>query len=779
MTEFFAHSANPHGRWHPLRQHLNAVAMLAATFAEGSGLGDEAELAGKLHDLGKYGDLFQRRLKGLEQGLDHWSAGATVAVTDTRFRALAACLAIEGHHIGLQAGCGALTTRLKSVAANHPLALRLSDSDFAGLLQRAEVDGVEFPTIRQPIIQKVDPRTSAGTMLDVRMLFSCLVDADFLDTEAHFDGDSSGKVMRPSGPRLQGHLEEASLAIDSFLQATVRTSANGSADVLAVRDELWQAVTAAAQHEPGLFTLTAPTGSGKTLAMLQFALQHARANGLRRIVLAVPYLSIIEQTAKILNSIFKHLPSDFVLEHHSLAGLGTEPSQGDAEASALRGDEERRRRLLAENWDAPIVITTNVQILESLFSNRPSACRKLHRLMGAVIVFDEAQSLPQALTIPTLAALSHLGHRYRSSIVFSTATQPAFDHLDAAVKQRAPSGWAPVELVPTHAGMFERLKRVSVHWPDHDETIDWTALGTKLRNHPQVLCIVNLKRHAQALVEQLSGVDGVLHLSTNLCTAHRRQVLDEVRRRLKATPSEPCRLVATQCIEAGVDVDFPVVYRALAPLEAIAQAAGRCNREGRMAPAGEVHVFEPAARGTGKDPWRGVYPTFSYYQAAQVTRSLGQPDINDPTVFQRYYRKLFDIAQPASQNPALDQAIQVLDFPEVAKLYRLIDTDTIQVVVPWVHAADDFEHLRRVALQGVDRKWMRDAQAIAVAVFRPKRNHPLWSYLMPVKLRSLGGKAESDEWFILQDPNRDDPERCLYHPSMGLRPPEADAVLIA
>ncbi|MEY8688283.1 MAG: CRISPR-associated helicase Cas3' [Leptothrix sp. (in: b-proteobacteria)] len=777
---FFAHSENDHGRKHLLRVHLESVAALARQFAQAAVWCDEAGLAGIAHDLGKYGDLFQRRLLGEESGLDHWSAGAILVATDPRLPALAAALAIEGHHVGLCSGSPTLfKARLTASRQRHPLGLRLSDADVNRLRQRAEADGLRFTAPAHRVIDKLTGQGQAGSMLDIRLLFSCLVDADYLDTESHFKAGPQGKQLRPSGPDLQTHLQAALACLDRYMAKTASGPQKSSEVVRQVRGELWEQVTSSATGDRrGLFTLTAPTGSGKTLAMLQFALRHAQRHGLRRIVLAVPYLSIIEQTARIYREVFADLPEAFILEHHSLAGLGEETSRSDSEPQGPHGDQERQRRLLAENWDAPIVLTTNVQLLESLFSNRPSSCRKLHRLMDAVILFDEAQSLPQGLTVPTLAALSHLSAASRSSIVFATATQPAFDHLDTAVSTYAHSGWRPQEIVSNHASMFDRLARVAVEWPEVGQRTDWDTLADQLAEQDQVLCIVNLKRHAHELADALKGADGLLHLSTNLCTAHRREVLAEVRQRLDRTDPQPCKLIATQCIEAGVDVDFPVVYRALAPLDAIAQAAGRCNREGRLN-SGRVVVFEPEGRSTDADAWRGNYPNFSYWQAAAVTRSLGAVDINDPAVYRRYYQKLFDLAQPALQNKALDDALRALDFPEVAKLYRLIDTDAIQVVVPWSRAPEQFADLRKRALQGVDARWMREAQSLAVAVYRPKRDHPVWGYLMPAKLRSRRGSADSDEWFILEDPHSGDSDRSLYDDVFGLRLPDSQRIMIA
>ncbi len=651
---YFAHSANPAGNWHRLRDHLSSVATIARTLAGCAPWAAEAHLAGMLHDIGKYGDLFQGRLRGEQSGIDHWSLGAWVALR--QHKAIAAALACEGHHIGLQRGDRPSLHRLlpDNLTNNHPLRLTLSEADSGTLLARATADGLAFST---PVHLAVPSWSAAvADMLDLRMLFSCLVDADFLDTEAHFNGDAHGKRPRQPGPTLDP--DAALAALNRFLESRIRGAAQADPRVLAVREALWQATGTAALAPPGLFTLTAPTGSGKTLAMLRFALEHAVRNRLRRIVLAVPFLTVIEQTARIYRDVFAGFPGHFILEHHSLAGLGEESERRDAE-----GSQERQRRMLAENWDAPIVLTTNVQLLESLFSNRPSSCRKLHALMESVILFDEAQSLPAPLAVPTLGALSHLAAAYGSSIVFATATQPAFNCLDPAVRKVAASGWQPREIVPDHLALFASLKRVKVTWPADGERRTWDALAEEIQGTDQVLVVVNLKRHALALMEALGDTSGIVHLSTNLCPEHRRAVLDRVRASLHS--GQPCRLISTQCVEAGVDLDFPRVYRALAPLEAIAQAAGRCNREGRQnaqGRLGEVIVFEPQ-----EEDGRRPYPTFAYFQATEVTRTLlklrGGLDIDDPTVFRAYYQRLYDLNDPANQSPDLAQALSARDFP--------------------------------------------------------------------------------------------------------------------
>jgi CRISPR/Cas system-associated endonuclease/helicase Cas3 len=416
------------------------------------------------------------------------------------------------------------------------------------------------------------------------------------------------------------------------------------------------------------------------------------------------------------------------------------------------------------------VLTTNVQLLESLFSNRPSSCRKLHNLMESVILFDEAQSLPAGIAVPTLAALSHLSSAYDTSVVFATATQPAFDTLHTAVTKHAAQGWQPEEVVLGHAKMFLELKRVEVLWPKNGEKRGWAELATDLRsdNVRQVLCVVNLKRHVLALLDELAGTEGLFHLSTNMCAEHRRGVLKKVRARLKA--GEICRLISTQCVEAGVDLDFPLVYRALAPLEAIAQAAGRCNREGKLNEQGQlgrVMVFEPNA----EEELRRCYPTHAYYQAAEVTRTMlalhGDLNINDPALFRDYYRRLYDLNNPASQNKALNKAITELDFPEIARHYRLIDQNTIQVLVPWAERWKEFDILRNEAERvGISAKWMRRAQGFAVSIYQTTDGPPAWA--IPAKLRRGG---TSDEWFFL--------EGDYYDDTLGLNPPKGEQVFIA
>jgi CRISPR-associated endonuclease/helicase Cas3 len=384
---YYAHSKNAFGVRHRLADHLDAVSRLAEGFAKATCFSEEAGLAGLLHDLGKYGDKFQARLRGEEQGLDHWSQGAWLALTE--HKAIAAALAIQGHHIGLQhLNCQALRgLGLKRLEENHPLQLRLSEAKLEALKDRLGADDLKVETpLRTALGNDLDSRLDR--MLDVRMLFSALVDADFLDTEAHFNGTETGKQYRQPGPELQPG--QALAVLLAHIEKNLEKNTRAERKVASVRRALREACLRAAEQETGLFTLTAPTGSGKTLAMLAFALAHAKKHSLQRVVMVIPYLSIIEQTAAIYRDIFKSpFSEEYMLEHHSLAGGGQESCISDAEGKAGKGEStERRRQLLAENWDAPLIVTTSVQMLESLFSNRPSNCRKLHRLAHSVILLS-------------------------------------------------------------------------------------------------------------------------------------------------------------------------------------------------------------------------------------------------------------------------------------------------------------------------------------------------------------------------------------------------------
>jgi CRISPR-associated endonuclease/helicase Cas3 len=410
LSGALAHSPSPSGRQDRLAEHLTSVAELAAEFASVFDAGQEARAAGLSHDFGKYGPPFVERLKGKASKVDHWSTGAWVALQLLKKEGIAAALAIQGHHIGLQQASASALRELdpRWLAKNHPLGLRLSDPDVEALMSEFASDGFKMPTLERSIYEW-SPRRNLGDMLDVRMLFSALVDADFLETEAHFQAlTPDAKNYRQRGPSL-----EPSRALATLLTHIGRLAQGSSAaqSVDALRADLLTSCLDAANQGPGLFTLTAPTGAGKTLSMMAFALKHAAQHNLRRVVAVIPYLSIIDQSVKAYREAFREMGGPlwlrrYVLEHHSLAGLGRVEGSLTAKDAAMN-----QEGLLAENWDAPIVVTTSVQFLESLFANRPAACRKLHRLARSVILFDEVQTLPLRLIVPTLGTLSRLSER--------------------------------------------------------------------------------------------------------------------------------------------------------------------------------------------------------------------------------------------------------------------------------------------------------------------------------------------------------------------------------
>lgn len=752
---FFAHTTQDGRPWEPLSEHLRLVATRARDSASVFDAGDEAFLAGLLHDLGKYGEAFQRRLRGEERGLDHWTLGAWAALKVAARRGWAAALSIEGHHLGLQAGLPTSDNLARldpaSYQLHHPLHLRPSETDVVLALDRLRREGLGPLPLERSVWAEDLPKPRA--MAAVRMLFSALVDADFVETEAFVRGDDQGRRYRRTGPRL-----DAARALEAVRAHLDELSAGSTAagHVASLRTQLLEDCLEAARRPRGSFTLTAPTGAGKTLAMLAFALAHAARHGLRRIVLAIPFLSIIEQTAAVYRRLFDAagFPSTYVLEHHSLTD-GDGRRDGDG-----AGPDETR--LLAENWDAPIVVTTNVQLLESLFANRPRRCRKLHNVAQSVLLFDEAQTLPPDLSRATLSVLGALVRDAGCSVVFATATQPAFEHLDGAVRRFAVSdsipektriGWQPEEIVRRAPSMFRLAKRTIVHW-ETSEFTSWSALADRvLEQGQQVLVIVNLKRHARALTEALNerSAPGLAHLSTNLCPLHRAEVLAGVRRRLAR--EKPCVLVSTQCVEAGVDLDFPAVFRSLAPLDSIAQAAGRCNRNG-LRELGDVFVFRPEDE---------AYPRGIYAEATEVTRSILAEDsrlsIDDPESFRRYYRSLYDLTGEATaEGTPLEEAVRDADFPAVAKLYRLIRQDTVQVVVPWEEGL--IESLRRGPF---DASWVRRARAATVAIYRPRPGaYPALEAAPPAP------RGETpDDWFLLGDPAAYD--RCLFGLDLGER----------
>lgn len=650
VEELFAHSRNGAGARHLLRDHARATGELARRFAEPFGAGELAWALGLFHDVGKAECSWQDRLIAVEGtggrvGGRHWDLGAKLLVRKANW----ATLAVLGHHQGLT--CGSDVASVESAAIEGEDVTR--ERVFAVLPEiRAVLDGASLMPdswLRDPFVRDIG----------VRLAFSALVDADYLDTAAHFGTGSSPQVAPDADMvALAGVFEKARVAW---------LADRPGSPVDAVRSELYDEVTGHATGPRGIYRLPAPTGSGKTVTAAGFAVHHAAHHGMARVIVAVPFLTITEQNAQVYRDL---LGDDVVLEQHSQVEFGP---------------ADHRARLAAENWDAPFVVTTTVQLFDSLFGRRPARSRKLHRLANAVVVLDEVQALPLPVLLPILDALKVLTERFGTTVVLTSATQPSFHRLEA---------WSTVEvgeLVGRPTVLFEQLKRVDYDWRvDPKPTLAQVADEISTAPEQQALVVVNTVTLARRMYELLveRGVGRVLHLSTRMCPRHRRDVVATARAWLMT--AEPFVLVSTQLIEAGVDVDFPVVFRQMAPAESLQQAAGRANREGRLA-RGRVVVFDAADA-----------PVPSFYRAAVgVTKLYFGPDRaapDDLDALDRYYANLYQSVNVERGDRAvtIQRNREAFDFEAVAdgpfvggaegprdqgKAFRMIDEDVVPVVI--------------------------------------------------------------------------------------------------
>lgn len=772
MTLYYAHTAPKRGKgdWETQLEHAVCTSELAGRMGSRLEIGSEMSRVGLLHDMGKSSDGFQSVLNGAGTNFDHWTSGALIPwVAESPAKGLFSfysALAIRGHHKGLRDGDVESFMYLRENAQAFPADRELPGENPDVLLIRL-LGNHPLPKAEPDPLGSKDLKRSysfpVASMLDIRMRLSVLVDADWTATQAHFHRTQTGeRVFPPVAPQLQP--DEALARLESEIER-LRMQAQGSQQVQQARDKLTGCCVRAASMPMGLFTLTAPTGSGKTLAMLRFALEHARLNALERIIVVLPYLTIIEQSANTYQRLLADLSTPgnpYVLQDHSLA-----------EAPDLQDDGNSIPRL-RPNWAQPLIVTTSVQFFQSLFAADPGGCRKLHSLANSVILFDEAQTLPKSVVVPTLAALSHLSARYHSSVVFSTATQPAFDQLAPLVRDLASEGWAPREIVPESLRLHEDLRRVVVHWPtiaESDkglrsvETVALETIADQMVQTRRCLCILNTKKQVSRLYRLLEERRHTSHcVTTNLCPRHREQVLTAIRQALNQK-DEACLCVATQCLEAGVDIDFPVVFREWAPLPSLAQAAGRCNRNGRQ-PQGEFHVFKLDESSA---------PDLAYKQGMGATEGLfrskcGMMDLFDPNLYKEYDQVLYSLDEGSISNNKIIQAILERRFDVVAKEYRLIDQHTSSVLVPY--DAEMFEELSRQALQGkIDSRWERSARMISVNLYRPTDNSHVLDVLVPIPSFKGRGRDASADWYILSDP-------AYYDPVIGLDLPRGQIVMM-
>lgn len=633
-----------------LGDHLQGVAALSSAFASAFGAEAHAYRTGQMHDAGKYSRAGQRRMSDPAHTakVDHSTAGAQIA--QQQLRDGLAALAIAGHHGGMPDLGGKYSAE--------------GDGTLAGRCRKALEGDMDYSAFWDEI--QIDPKASVPTWLNrrdsfelsfyARMLFSCLVDADFLDTERFMRGEAP---PRGGGASMAELLEALRAHVAPWLSAPT-TALNEK------RCAILENCIRASEGAPGLYALTVPTGGGKTVSSLAFALSHAVRYGMKRVIYVIPYTSIIEQNARE----FKRVLGDGnVLEHHS--GVDWD-SDVDMEDPGMTW-----QALAAENWDAPVIVTTAVQFFESLFSNRPSRCRKLHNIADSIVIFDEAQMLPLPYLKPCVAAIAELTRHYHVTAVLCTATQPSLGRLFAqrpgtpAIREITPD-------IPALQAFFRRVRfeRVGV--------MEDAALTEALSAQSQVLCIVNTRQRAQSIFSGLPE-DGSYHLSTRMTADHRMRVLNEIRQRLAA--GQPCRVVSTSLIEAGVDVDFPEVWREIAGLDSILQAAGRCNREGRRPPEESRVVIFESPDGIPK----GMQPNAE--AARQVITDDASMDTDD--TIRRYFDCLYWLRgeQKLDEHDIMKLCAEIR-MKSVAEAFHLIESDTRVIYIPTDANAADLDALR-------------------------------------------------------------------------------------
>ncbi len=732
---YFAHSSkDPDKRdWQPLAQHLSEVAKLAALFANSCRCERAARVAGLLHDLGKYHRDFQRRLEGDTIRVEHSIAGAALilALANPRDKVMAELIAhaIAGHHAGLPDRIGDMSS----------LNERLQGADFGrldpGWRNELILDAAD---LKPAVSYRNQEAATFGLAFLGRMLFSCLVDADFKDTEAFYNR-IEGTTADREWPELQAILPGLVERVGAELAS--KAALGGETTVNQIRQRVLAHVRDKAAEAPGLFTLTVPTGGGKTLTSLAFALDHSRIHGMRRIIYAIPFTSVIDQTAEIFRKLFGE---DVVMEHHSAI---------DEEIVKDRSSRDKLR-LAMEDWVAPVIVTTTVQLFESLFSARPSRCRKLHNIAGSVIVLDEAQTLPRHLLIPILRAIEELASNYGCTVIVCTATQPAL-----GVRE----GFAGLpldgrELAPDPAGLARELRRTRLEFAG---PMDNPALVDALKRHQQALVIVNSRAHALDLYREAveGGLDGVLHITTRHYAVHRREILDDVRARLKS--GRACRLIATSLVEAGVDVDFPRVFRAEAGLDQIAQAAGRCNREGSRDPdASVVTVFEAVGYPVPREI-EGLIGDFGRMKEKHS-------DLFAPAAIQDYFEEVFWRAgerldrEKILKRFVIDATGTNFAYRTVGEAFRMIECGLLPVIVPGDETA-------RKAIADLDNpaipsgKLARQFQGYIVQV--PPKARALLLANRHVTLEAEG--IRGDQFAVLTTPG-------LYRDDTGLLWEDAD-----
>lgn len=655
---YYAHTKKgiDESEWQLLKDHLLSTGEKAFELGQDAGVSSLAQVAGYLHDIGKYADAFQARLRGAKRPVDHATAGAREIVRlfpDSPNRTIAELLSycIAGHHSGLP-DYGSMG----DVETDSTLLARREKKKLEEYSHYKDEFDINLLQLRPPRIRVNQDHPGFSISFLTRMIFSALVDADWLDTENYVQEGAKERGQHAT-------IAELTEVFNTFLQ----TFANPQREIDRKRTETLNDCIQRASSQPGFFTLTVPTGGGKTFASMAFALNHAVKHRLKRVIYVIPFTSIIEQNAGKFREALGTLGQENVLEHHSNFDWEKLRQNSDDESN----DAFEKLKLAAENWDIPIIVTTNVQFFESLYASKKSRARKLHNIAKSVVIFDEVQMLPREFMQPCLLAVQELVQNYSISAVFCTATQPALQRF-------YPSDTQFTELAANPQELFDFYRRIRV---TNLSTQTDSEMIERLNSHQQALCIVNTRRHAKGLFDMLAG-DGCFHLSTLMYPAHRKRVLEEIRQRLDN--GQPCRVVSTQVMEAGIDVDFPVGYRALAGLDSILQAGGRVNREMKQSHS-ELFVFDPDTEFVKRTP-------IFIKQTGSVARSILREFDEDPTTIEAinaYFNSLYNLQGERNFDargilPHFDKGTgrPDFDFKTAAEKFRLIDDNSVSVIIP-------------------------------------------------------------------------------------------------
>ena len=689
-------------------EHLQGVAKLAAQFAAEFGCEDIARIIGLLHDKGKEQAEWQKYIQGvtgynpkytnIQSGPNHSYVGARIA--QIQYPQLAPLIAqpIAGHHRGLYDYCEYIEETKKEIP-NDVLVPKLQSCAMPRLQNLKSYDLHHF----------------------VRMLFSCLVDADSLDTEM---------FMNPEQASLRGTnttMKELLSRLEEYLYHLKEQSEQ--TEVNRIRNYVQERCVEESQGEAGFYSLTVPTGGGKTLASVLWALHHAVRNHLHRVVIAIPYTSIIVQTSATLKAIFGE---ENVLEHHS-----------NVNPDDIKDREQRERMQLAtENWDYPIIVTTNVQLFESLFSNKRSDCRKLHNIVKSVLILDEVQTLPLDFYKPIVDTLDTLHRLFGTSVLFTTASQPVLTgRIEGANPSVGFDALASVrEIIPAEAKLHDKLRRVELKIDDSPKSYD--EIAAELAKHQRVLCIVNTRRDAKEIYDRLPK-DGIrLHLSRMMCPAHIASTIQQIKTLLKEDASVPVRVVSTQLIEAGVDIDFPVVFRQEAGLDSILQAAGRCNREGKNGIC-TTYVFS-----LGKE--HPLPPGFISQTNNARLNMVGSFDWFAPETMAAYFKQLHCRVGNFDKQQMQELLYKPeCEFEEAANRFHLIDDQTIPTLINWNNSVGLYQQLLS---EGPSYQLMKQMAQYSVNI--RKRDFD--------KLKSIGAIEEPFEnIYVITNP-------AFYHEDTGL-----------